>query len=90
MGGAIAATTLSAGLNQISEGRPTRSTPASGRRRAGGEAGAGFALLIPTTLAGVLLVKLTRGTSRSPGVLRRMPPVYTLALACAPHGRGIE
>ncbi|GGX01755.1 hypothetical protein GCM10010383_34830 [Streptomyces lomondensis] len=86
MGGAIAATTLSAGLNQMSEGRPARSTPASGRRRTGGEVEVGRVLLIPARLTGVLPVKHIP----PPAVLRRMLPVYIRALACAPHGPGIE
>src|SRR5882762_233566 len=67
-GGATAATPLSAGLNQMSEGLPRRSTPASGRRRIRGCLGG--SLLIHTRLAGVLLVK----HSLRPTVLPYAPP----------------
>ncbi len=84
VGGVIAATTLSAGLNQMSEGRPTRSTPASGRRGAGGEVQAEGVLLIRTRLTGVLFVKHLP-TCRAPPNAPRVPPRARVRAAWPGH-----
>src|SRR5687768_3102298 len=77
LGGATAATTLRAGLNQMSEGRPRRSAAASGRRRAArGTVGVGDALLMRS--------KINRCFTReSFAPTCRAPPDAPPALPCA-------
>src|SRR4051812_22601333 len=88
LGGATATTTLRAGLNQMSEGLPRRSTPARGRRRTRGAPAEGVALLMSEYLAGVLLVNSRRVTSLTccaPSHAPRVHPCARLRAAWPGH-----